>query len=354
MKYIPYKIKQEDTLKSLASRIGLYHYKQLLNFHNSVSNKANFLKTDKLIKGNVLYIPDIEEITQLNRDFKNEQDAQPTKQIPKLELSKLKATYKVKISKENFGNSTENRNIITYELKIDQIETNESSTILKIEKDNFLVNNRKPQSKMQQLALQCASTYYPMEIVVNEWGRIKNIQNMAQIRARWTANRTKIENNFTGSYVDSYLNNLENKLYNTNQLETIINDDIVFQTLFLPYKTLTDQQESTISSHFFKHHIQYKIVQEIETDNEKENELLIRQEGIIDDHRSYRDLLDPEVPKNNPYAVPMPKTEGVLNNSFIIDTIKEIPIKIDAYYEINYTPNKCKKTHININLINKS
>lgn len=349
--YIPYKIKSEDTLKSLASRIGLEHYRLLRDFHNNVCTQTELLKTDILIKGKSLCVPDIQEIKQLNRDYKEQQESKPINKIQKLKFSQLKATYKVKINKVNSGGSNESKNEIAYDLVIDHIETTEDTSILKIEKNDFSVNDRSPQSKMQQLAMQCANAYYPMEVIINKWGRIEKINNMTEIQKRWSKNKTKIEETFTGQYVDNYLENSEYKIFNTNQLETVIKNDIVLQSLFLPYKTLTDEIETSFNLNFFNHNVTYQIVQEIE--NEQENELLILQEGNVDDPRSYRDLLDPEITKNNPYALPLPKIEGSLKNKFYIDIEKGILKKIDAHYIINYTPNKCKKTHINMNLINK-
>ncbi len=348
-RYISYRIKSEDTLKSLATRIGLDHYKLLRNFHNSHSSETQILKNDILIKGNVLYVPDIKDISELNKNYKKEHNAKQQNRISKLEFSKLSATYRVEIKKENFGSNKEGSKKIAYDIEISPVPSNIDSIILSIEKDNFSVNNRAPQTKMQQLAMQCAKSYYPLEVRVSEWGAVEEIVNMAAIRERWKQNKSKIKDAFTGIHVDTYLNNLDDKINNTNQLEIAIKNDLVIQTLFLPYKTLTDAVESSFPWHFSKHHIGFQINQEIECENE--NELLILQEGNVDDIRSYRDILNPEASQNNPFAMTLPKMEGYLKSLFVVDTNQGIIKKVEANYDINYTQNKRKNTNINIDLI---
>lgn len=348
-KHISYRIKSEDTLKSLATRIGLAHYKLLQNFHNCISSETQILKNDILIKGTVLYVPDIKEIAVLNNNYKQEHNAKQKNKISKLEFSKLSASYGVEIKKENFGSNKEGSNKIAYNIKIDPIPTNDDSIILRIEKHNFSVNSRAPLAKMQQLAMQCAKSYYPLEVRVSEWGAVEEIVNMAAIRERWKQNKSKIKDAFTGIHVDTYLNNLDDKINNTDQLEIAIKNDLVIQTLFLPYRTLTNAIESRFPWHFSKHHIGFQINQEIECENE--NELLILQEGNVDDIRSYRDILNPEASHNNPFAMTLPKMEGSLKSSYVVDSIKGIMKKVEANYDINYTQNKRKNTNINIDLI---
>lgn len=347
--YIPYKIKTGDTLKSLAIRIGLYNYKQLLHFHNKVCPEIESLKTEKLFKGNIIYIPTTQEINLLNKITKSK----PTEQTSsiKLQLKSLNASYNIEIIKESINVDTKKKNVIAYTIDLKHLESTKKDNILIIDKNKFLINKKQPETKMQRLALQCSKSYYPMHLIVNKDGEIVGIENTPEIKERWLKNKANIENLFSGHYAEKYIDNVNYKILNTNLLEEAIRNDLILNTLLLPYKRENRITETTFNSTFFKYKIHFKIIQNTEIDNEKQD-LVITQEGAIDDRRSYKELLAPESYFNNPFFMKLAKIEGALNNTFIIDLERGISKKIKASYKVVYTPIKSKITTININLIN--
>ncbi|WP_452222560.1 hypothetical protein [Lacinutrix chionoecetis] len=350
--YIPYKVKTGDTLKSLAARIGLDNYKQLRHFHNRVCTEIDYLKTEELIKGNTLYVPDIDEVNLINKTTEKE-TAEHNKIKPfRLQFKKFNASYKVEITKEEVTGSNEKKNIIGYTIDIKHTINKENLNILRINKTNFLINKKKPKTKMQQIALQCSKSYFPVNIILNKSGEMVGINNMAEIKERWLKNKVKIQEMFTGHYANKYINNVNYKILETNQLESVLINDVVLNTLLLPYKRLNRTAETTFNSTFLKHKINYKVSQIIEKD-EKSNKIILKQEGLVDDIRSYKEILAPEANVNNPFFVKLSKIEGTLNNTFTIDMEHGVTNKIRALYKVNYTPNKCKITSVNINLINK-
>jgi len=348
--YIAYKVKTGDTLKSLSERIGLHDYNQLRNFHNSICIEIQDLKTNKITKGSILYIPDATEVISLNKITKQEKK----QVIPSfiLKFSKLAAIYKVKLFKVDITGSKKTKNKITYTLNIKYLKTEDKLHFFKVKKNDFHVNNKVPQTKIQLLAMECAKAYYPLNIILNLQGEVVGIENMIEVRERWINNKTKIEENFKGQYVDSYIKKLDNKILLTNDLEKVIKDDVAINTILLSYKRPINQLKYAFNSYLLKHQISYQIVQETDRENSSENEIIINQEGIINDERNYRNIINNEVKKNKTYSIPLPKIEGNVYNTFTIDLERKISKQIITNYNINYTPNKIKKIHIEINLIN--
>lgn len=348
--YIKYKVKTGDTLKSLAMRIGLNDYKELRNFHNEICSESTYLKTTEITKENVLYMPNLKEVISINENAKQLQEDKKSIDFLKLQFSKLTATYNIKIIKENITGTQKKKNSISYKLSINYIKTKEYSHIFKIEKNTFLVNNKTARRKIQQLAIMCSNVYYPMEIAVNDRGKIITIHNILQIKERWLAHKIKIKEVFNGKYVDAYIKNLEFKIMNTKDLEVTIKNDTVIKAILFPYKKTITQLSSDFSTRFLKDQINYEVKQKIDIKNTTEKTLVISQSGIIKDPRNYRDTLKPN-DLENPYTIPLPKIEGTLESLITIDMQNAVLKKITANYEINYTPSKIKNTQIDINLV---
>lgn len=349
--YISYKVKSGDTLKSLALRIGLNNYKQLRLFHNKVCLEIEHLKTEELIKGQVLYVPDAQIVNLINKNNKNETIEKENAHPFRLQLQTLNASYAIEIIKEDRTGDTKTKNAIAYTLDLQFLENDENLNILKIDKTNFLINKKQPATKMQQLALQCSKSYYPIHLLVNKNSEIVGIQNTSEIKERWLKNKASINEFFTGHYAEKYISTINYKLLKSNQLEDVLKNDLVLNTILLPYKRANRTIETTFNSTFFKHNINFKITQNSERDKINQD-IILTQEGFVDDPRSYKELLDPESAVNNPFFVKLKKIEGVLNNTFTINMERGISKNISALYKVDYTPIKSKETTVTINLVN--
>ncbi|QCE42448.1 hypothetical protein [Psychroserpens sp. NJDZ02] len=350
--YIACKIKTGDSLKSLAERIGLNNYKQLQNFHNDICPKTELLQNFEITKGNTLYVPDLKEVISLNNEIKKGETNQPPLKPFKLKLDNLIASYDVTIDKTVTTGVIEKTNKIAYTLNLNYLINKDDLKILRVTKSEFYINKIKPQSKIQRLALFCSKAYYPMDLLLSKHGNIIGINNMPEIKKRWLDNKSNLEANFNGDYAEKYINNVNKKLLESNQLEKAIISDTVLNTLLLPYQRLNKTSKTVFNINYYKYHINLKVSQEVESNDTKNNTLTILQNGKVEDTRSYKDLLNPNDVNNNPFYIKLPKIEGTLNSSYQVNLEQELSTKIKAKYHIDYTTSKSKTTILTINHIN--
>ena len=350
--YIVYKIKTGDSLKSLAERIGLNNYKQLQGFHNTICPKSEQLKSFEITKGNTLYVPDLKEVISLNNQIKKDKTNQSPFKPFKLKLDNLIASYNVTIDKTVTTGVVEKTNKITYKLDLNYLINKDNLRILRVAKSKFYINKNKPQSKIQRLALLCSKAYYPMDLILNKHGNIVGIYNMSEIKKRWLDTKNSLEANFNGDYAEKYINNVNKKLLESNQLEKAIISDPVLNTILLPYQRLNKTSKTVFNISYYKYQINLKVTQEVERNDTKNNAMTILQNGIVEDTRSYKDLLNPNDVNNNPFYVKLPKIEGTSNSSYKVNLEQGLSTKIKAKYHIDYTTNKSKTTILTINRIN--
>ncbi len=242
--------------------------------------------------------------------------------------------YEVKLQIQTQIQSKIILNDLSFQYSISRGQDVDGLARFQVQKAEYIINKKPANTKLEELAIQCSSCYYPVEILMATNGEIVGIANHSEIQNRWFSRAPKIRSYFTGEVVDRYLDGVENKVTNESKFSEIISRDFLLNLFFLPYFYDENETQSVCYKKLFPQQFVFKLQQQKKTN--EHNELKINQSGIIEESRSYSDIvlnrenIDHQSPKN--------PVSGEINNQFIIDKSRLLT-KIHSKTVINLTPN---------------
>ncbi|HTB99397.1 MAG TPA: hypothetical protein VK705_01820 [Ferruginibacter sp.] len=130
----------------------------------------------------------------------------------------------------------------------------EGKALWKITKDNFYIDNEKPEDHISLLALECAQPYYPFEFAATKEGRIDSILNTNKLQKRFVEAKPTLLQHYEGDIAIEYIEAIESSLHNAEQLKNIVTKDTWLSLFFAPitgeYDYETKTKEITIEFPF--------------------------------------------------------------------------------------------------------
>lgn len=318
--YILYKVRPEDSLKSLANRLNTTT-DFLKEFHNHMTPINEHLFVNNLLGVKTICIPKI----ILSKKEAEEEDLLPK---PDKEVSKnfFSSEYFVEETLENL----ETKFSINYDAQINYQEK-DNQRILEFTKNNFLKDGNKPDDKASSLSIACMESLYPIPFVVASDGVIKDINDYKNsVPKKFEKKKEDIQDFMIGEISDQYVNlfsqNITDKAFFLKQIKeqfffyfmfpslswfhkkSVWKEEIVF-----PYEskqveiqfeanyerdyTINEMQTSIIGKSFIptiddglKNDIQWNIKADYITHKTSKNLLEVRAEilGEIDDEIIYK------------------------------------------------------------------
>lgn len=117
-----------------------------------------------------------------------------------------------------------------------------SQVFFSITRTDILINGAPADDYMAgDLAAQCGSVIYPLQVKLENGGRIAAVANYAEILQRWTAKKEKLEQYYTGEIAESYIEHTDATLRDPEAFRRTLSGDIFlgfyFPLLFSSYKT---------------------------------------------------------------------------------------------------------------------
>lgn len=211
--YILYKVRPEDSLKSLANRLNTTT-DFLKEFHNHMTPINEHLFINNLLGVKTIYIPKI----ILSKKEEEEEDLLPK---PDKEVSKnfFSSEYFVEETIENL----ETKFSINYDVQINYQEK-DNQRILEFTKSNFLKDGNKPDDKASSLSIACMESLYPIPFVVASDGVIKDINDYHNsVPKKFEAKKGDIQDFMIGEISDQYVNlfsqNITDKAFFLKQIK---------------------------------------------------------------------------------------------------------------------------------------
>jgi hypothetical protein len=161
----------------------------------------------------------------------------------------------------------------------------EGKALWKITKDNFYIDNEKPEDHISLLAIACAAPYYPFEFIATKDGKIDSVINTDKLKKRFAEAKPILLQHYEGDVATEYIEAVEKSLTDQEQLKSIVIKDIWSSLFFAPiigeYDYETKTKEATIEFPFFgfEESLLFKGLARI--DNRSENTITIIFEGIL-------------------------------------------------------------------------
>ncbi|MDW9381887.1 LysM peptidoglycan-binding domain-containing protein [Chryseobacterium sp. JV558] len=222
--FLQYKVRNGDTLTSIASRLGMTG-EELKLFHNSHCEKMDKVWFESLNDVKNIFVP-----TNFKTEAQKEQERKNS--LP----SQFSDTFFAKsyTVNETFESPFESPVTIDYTIELDlRKDRNKGHHILSYSQNDFKSNGNTPDDKVSSLSIACMKTIMPIEFILNDKGQITGFADHKKITDTFTQQRKELEDFYVGevaqNYMDSFERNISDEAYFLQQLKSTL----LFQT-FLP------------------------------------------------------------------------------------------------------------------------
>ncbi|WP_292008821.1 hypothetical protein [Chryseobacterium sp.] len=286
MKYNKHIITENETLKSIAAFYGLAE-EELKLFHNNHCEVKDMILIG-LTSQKELFIPrtavaDKNKLVPLGHG--NKLKFQP-------ENSFLK--YGVIITIENVNHKNE----LKFETSVRWLKSENLLHFFEIDRTSRLYLNEEEVNEMADLlAYKASKVLYPLQVSVNQEGKLNAIENLTLFNKRWNGIKEEIYKEFEGEIVDEYCQKIENTLAEPEILTVLLKNDYFLRTMFFGvyqsfgknYKTTGTESFPVINNPIEPH---YEISLEIDPLKDEYDLISIEGNGILYDERTVNDFIN--------------------------------------------------------------
>jgi hypothetical protein len=196
--------------------------------------------------------------------------------------------------------SFQNENLkdqLHYEVEIQFLEDNYGANrILEIDRRQVYINNKVPNSKMEQIAEKASQTIFPLRIKMKANGEIEEILTNSAIKKRWFSAKEEILNYYKGETIYKVVNKIESVILNEDLLKKSIYQNWFFHLYFKPFYTqYTEKLKFKYiwdSPVFGNQYIKYGVVHTLNEHYDQDDKIDINANGIAVDERSIEEIIE--------------------------------------------------------------
>lgn len=138
-------------------------------------------------------------------------------------------TYGVQIAWQTSDGETS----MDYDIKMACPGLKDNDAIWHISKDNFYVNNIKPEDAVELLALACAAPCYPFEFTATRNGQVTSLLNVDKLRQRFADSKPTLLRDFDGEVALAYIAQMEKSINQPQQLKSLVTADAWLSLFFV-------------------------------------------------------------------------------------------------------------------------
>lgn len=188
--YLEYRVRNGDTLKSIASRIGMTG-EELKLFHNSHCQKIDRIWFENLNEVKMLLVPII---------FKKEKEQERENYLPSTVLtdSFFAKTYNVYEAMEG---SFQPDVKINYTI---DLNLRKNPMILTYVQKNFKSHGNIPDDKVSDLSIACMKSIMPIDFTLDDQGSVCGFSDHKKLITIFADQRKKLEDFYIGEIIKNY------------------------------------------------------------------------------------------------------------------------------------------------------
>lgn len=230
-KHRTYKIRKGDTLQSVARELGV-DAQDLRRHHNIYCRIPDLIEADFKSHLELLILPPEKKEDKTNDETEKKRRKVSFGDDNRLYFSpeRTNENYKVQYTSE-VGDEVDvtEMNINVKWLAVDKnkyhlFEINRASDIY--------INGKVPDTKMSELAVKTAEVLYPLEIVVDEFGKWVAVYNHNEIESRWGEIRSEILDYYEGEVAETYIKHIDYALESADTLFELLASDYFLRAFF--------------------------------------------------------------------------------------------------------------------------
>ncbi len=307
-------VKRGETLEQIAALYQIDDVELLRYYHHqNVPKNGNHIG-HTLFEGQEIFIPEKEDIDEMlmrrkkNADDKNAlNDSLIMNGILLPNFSKIKHFYDINIIDELENNS---ENETQYDVSIQYLGQEEGQHIFHYDRKSILINGEKPDLKVYELALECSAAIFPVELRINQHGKIADISTFRQMIRDWKITSQKLLQKYEDQYSIRYIEIFDYVLTDKESLIRHLRRDLFLQFYFSTYFQKFEQAKLEKVSYFTNHHVKYisqykmniaekiHITQSSDCIDERTQEEIIRRTEKLTEKDHEQDLLESHISGN--------------------------------------------------------
>ena len=316
-KYRIHPLKKGDTIQSLAIELGITPF-EVRGFHNihchSDDTIGHDLPTD--ISELIVY-PHIREIKKENYPRAQFDSGYTLRCKPSNKKMNYGVTYTVSID--------DVVNTISYKLSVECKQTSNGHILYEIDKQETYINNEETDLIADQLAEKVAQVLYPLKVVINPDGKFTGIHNFEAIKKRWATTKRELQEYYQGDWSNKYLELTDATLQNEVGLYNAMCGDWFLSSFFaIIYTNYTPffKFENTILFPIIPNilPLTYKVLQTTDEYLDEYGQLIVEQNGVLDDERAKADIENGATFANYAFQFPdAEKAKGEFTSKYFLN-----------------------------------
>ena len=261
--FLEYKVRNGDTLKSIASRLGMTG-EELKLFHNAHCEKMHTIWFENLNEVRSILVP---------LDFKTEKQKEEERKniLPISQLSEdfFAKTYTISEAIEGPFEAPVTIHY-TVELNIHK-DKYKNLYILAYSQKDFKSNGNPPDDKMGGLSIACMKSIMPIEFTLSDLGKINGFSDHKKIIKAFADQRKEIEDFYIGEVSQKYLDLFERNIADEKFFLQQFQSTLLFQSLFPKMDWFHKKASWKESFYFLQNSFPVECDMEIEYENEDQN-----------------------------------------------------------------------------------
>ncbi|WP_310556421.1 hypothetical protein [Flavobacterium sp.] len=318
-KYRIHKLKKGDTVDSVAVELGITPF-EVRGFHNSCCNWNDTIGHN--------FPTHITELLVYPHIRKFRKELHPMTTFESGYTLRAKPTDKKVNYNVNYNIITEDSitNTISCKISLECKQKSNGYFVYEINKSEIFINDEEPNYMLDELAEKVTQNIYPLQIVVNEEGKYIGIHNFNEIKKRWEKSKKEILEYHSGNWVNDYLELTDKTLENESSLQISLESDwflsSFFGGIYINYTPFLKFENSITFPILPKiKPLVYKVEQTTDEYLDEFNQVIVEQNGILNEERSKADIENglpfPNYSFSNPQAV---KAQGTFTSRYFINS----------------------------------
>ncbi len=231
-------VQKGETLEYIVSKYDIPNTEMLRYFHNQNAQKNSNHIGAVVFAGQEIFIPektDIENIIQEQNNRKKEKKRQEQNHLKNKILYPdafvIKKQYRITIESEKSDVSEK----ISFDVYFRYIGADANSLpILEYKKENYIINDELPDTKLHNLVTEAIQFLYPLEFSIEKnCAKPHKIINLKKIKKRWENTKNKVKSSYSDAYSLKYVKMMDEAI--NEGLSKYILNDLFLQFFFSPY-----------------------------------------------------------------------------------------------------------------------
>ena len=271
--FIKYSLQEGDTIESIAQKFDI-SINRLLSMHNINVPIQDVIKSqyDGFPK-HLTFIYLTEEVVK-NIEKKNERK---TGYVIWSDAFYKAKTYGFQV--ENYENETL-INKIHYLLEMVYKKNENKQIVLEINRKQVYINNKQPDTIIEQLANSISETIFPIQLQLRSNGEIESVANHKELQERWQTKKEKLAAYYKGDIADKIIAKANIFFKNKHIITESLTQNWFFNLFFKPiYGSYSTKKEINYNSTFPFESTAFEIIQNLEDVYSKTNKVIVNAKG---------------------------------------------------------------------------